>query len=344
MVPWRLARPPRDPPGVSPGVPDLVPDPMLRSARGGGGFVAALAERILLCDGAIGTMLAADLPEALTLTRPALVERLHRRYLDAGAEALTTNTFGASAVVLADHGLGNRAFELNRRAAELARGVADAARATGRNCFVLGSMGPTNRTLGVSPDRPRSSLGTISRAELRSAYRTQAAGLLAGGADLLLVETCFDTDNARTALDAAREALRGAPGDPGILVSFTATGRNGRNRTGDDAGSFWNAVSGPGITAAAVNCSFGIEGLRSSLELLARAAPVPVGALPSAGLPDRSGAWPESPVETARALGALVRAGLADFVGGCCGTTPETIAAIRAELRGTRPRRLPGRG
>lgn len=334
---------------------------MSGAARGRDGLVAQLAERILVFDGAIGTMLEKgrpagagfrdeirSLPDLLTLTRPALVAGLYRRYLDAGADAVTTNTFGSNAIVLADHGLGDRAFDLSRRGAELARGVADAARSVGRDCFVLGSMGPANRTADGSADPDGSPLRTVSRARLRAAYRTQAAGLLAGGADLLLVETCFDTGNARTAIDAAQEAIRertrNSAGDPGLLVSFTATERNGRNRSGDDAEAFWNSVSDPGITAAGVNCSFGIPGLRSSLELLASVARTPVGVLPSAGLPDASGTCPESPGETARAVGEMARAGLVNYVGGCCGTTPETIAAIRNEIRGMTPRRFPGRG
>lgn len=270
-------------------------------------FRAAIRERILLFDGAIGTMLGGPFPAALTLTRPELVERLHRRYLDAGAEALTTNTFGATPSALAEHGLGGRAFELNRQGAELAR------RAGGSECFVLGSMGPVSS----------------SRDELL----VQAAGLLAGGADLLFVETCFDTEAALVALDAAREAIRASRADPGLLVSFTSVEPGGRNATGHDSGAFWAAVSGAGVTAAAVNCSFGTLGLRASVEALARAAPVPVGALPSAGLPDESGVFPETPRDTTRTLAELARAGLVSVVGGCCGTTPETIAALRRELR-----------
>ena len=325
------------------------------------GFLRAISERIVVFDGAIGTMLQAErldeagfrgdllrehpkplqgLHDVLSLTRPELVEKVHHRYLDAGADALTTNTFNANAVSLVDYGLEARAFEINRRGAETARRVADAA---GRDCFVLGSMGPTNRTLSVSPDVSDPAFRAISWNALRDAYHEQAAGLLAGGADLLLVETCFDTLNAKAALAASRDAIAEAPGDPGLLVSFTSVDQGGRNLTGQDSEAFWVSVEHAQVTAAGVNCSIGAEAMRPIVETLSRLAPVPVGAVPNAGLPNELGGYDEAPEVTAAALGALAEDGLVNFVGGCCGTTPDHVRAVRRAVNGTRPRQPPAR-
>ena len=332
---------------------------MSTTPSGRAGFLGALSERILVFDGAMGTMLQAErldeagfrgellhehpkplqgLHDVLCLTRPELVEKVHHLYLDAGADALTTNTFNANAVSLLDYGLEGRAFEINRRGAEAARRAADAA---GGDCFVLGSMGPTNRTLSVSPDVSDPAYRAISWEELWTAYREQAAGLLAGGADLLLVETCFDTLNAKAALDAAREAIAEAPGDQGLLVSFTSVDQGGRNLTGQDSEAFWVSVEHAEVTAAGVNCSIGAEAMRPIVETLARLAPVPVGAVPNAGLPNELGAYDEAPEITAAALGALAADGIVNFVGGCCGTTPDHIRAVRQAVDGIRPRRAP---
>ena len=332
-------------------------------------FAEALGERILVFDGAMGTMLQAErldeagfrgaafadhpqplqgLHDVLSLTRPELVERVHRQYLDAGADALTTNTFNGTAVSLADYGLADRAFELNRLGAENARRAIAAHAASenggGRPRFVLGSMGPTNRTLSISPDVSDPSRRAVTWDELRAAYLEQARGLLAGGADILLVETCFDTLNAKAALDAAAESVRESPRDAGLLVSFTAVDRGGRNLTGQDAESFWISVEHAGVTACGINCSLGAAMMRPFVETLSREAPVPVGAVPNAGLPNELGGYDESPEDTAAALGRLAEAGLVNFVGGCCGTTPAHIAAIRERVGRAAPRALPARG
>lgn len=333
-------------------------------------FAAALSERILVFDGAIGTMLQAErldeddfrgevlsdhpkplqgLHDVLSLTRPELVERVHRQYLEAGADALTTNTFNGTAVSLEDYGLADRAFELNRLGAEAARRAiaaaeaAGGARRNGRRPFVLGSMGPTNRTLSISPRVSDPAFRAITWAELRAAYREQARGLLAGGADLLLVETCFDTLNAKAALDAAAEAIREAPGDAGLVVSFTAVDRGGRNLTGQDAEAFWISVERAGVTAAGINCSLGAAMMRPFLESLSREAAAPVGAVPNAGLPNELGEYDETPEDTAAAVADLAEGGLVNFVGGCCGTTPAHIAAIREATEGAAPRVIPKR-
>ena len=336
---------------------------MSNSARGAAAFLEALKARIVVFDGAMGTLLQAarldedgfrgtalrdhphelaGLHDALCLTRPELVRDVHHRYLAAGAEALTTNTFNSNAVSLADYGLADRAFELNRRGARLALQAARAA-ARGRRAFVLGSMGPTNRTLSISPNVSDPGFRAVSWRELRRAYREQAHGLLAGGADLLLVETCFDTLNAKAALDGAREALAAGGNGAGLLVSFTAVDASGRNLTGQDAEAFWVSVEHAGVTAAAVNCSLGAAALRPFVALLARRAPVPVGAVPNAGLPNELGAYDEDPAVTAGAIADLAREGLLNFTGGCCGTTPEHIRAVRRATFGVRPRIPPDR-
>ena len=329
------------------------------SPPGRAGFLSAVSERILLFDGAIGTMLQAErldeagfrgelfrehpkplqgLHDVLCLTRPELVERVHRLYLDAGADALTTNTFNANAISLQDYGLEGQAFEINRAGAATARRLADAVR---RPCFVLGSMGPTNRTLSVSPNVSDPAFRAVSWEELRAAYREQAAGLLAGGADLLLVETCFDSLNAKAALDAAREAIGEHPGDAGLLVSFTSVDAGGRNLTGQDSEAFWVSVAHANVTAAGVNCSIGAAAMRPIVEMLARHAEVPVGAVPNAGLPNDLGGYDEAPEITAAELGAIASDGLVNFVGGCCGTTPAHIEAVHRTIKGVRPRPVP---
>ena len=333
---------------------------MSATRLGRAGFLQAISGRILVFDGAIGTMLQGErldeagfrgdllrehpkplqgLHDVLSLTRPELVEKVHRLYLEAGADALTTNTFNANAVSLLDYGLEERAFEINRRGAEAARRVADTA---GRGCFVLGSMGPTNRTLSVSPDVSDPAFRAISWDVLRDAYREQAAGLLAGGSDLLLVETCFDTLNAKAALAASRDAIAEAPGDPGLVVSFTSVDQGGRNLTGQDSEAFWVSVEHAQVTAAGVNCSIGAEAMRPIVETLSRLAPVPVGAVPNAGLPNELGGYDEAPDVTAAALGALAEDGLVNFVGGCCGTTPDHVRAVRTAVSRFRPRQPPG--
>ncbi|MDE2712332.1 MAG: homocysteine S-methyltransferase family protein, partial [Acidobacteriota bacterium] len=333
---------------------------MSATRLGRAGFLQAISGRIVVFDGAIGTMLQGErldeagfrgdllrehpkplqgLHDVLSLTRPELVEKVHRLYLEAGADALTTNTFNANAVSLLDYGLEERAFEINRRGAEAARRVADTA---GRDCFVLGSMGPTNRTLSVSPDVSDPAFRAISWDVLRDAYREQAAGLLAGGADLLLVETCFDTLNAKAALAASRDAIAEAPGDPGLVVSFTSVDQGGRNLTGQDSEAFWVSVEHAQVTAAGVNCSIGAEAMRPIVETLSRLAPVPVGAVPNAGLPNELGGYDEAPDVTAAALGALAEDGLVNFVGGCCGTTPDHVRAVRTAVSRFRPRQPPG--
>ena len=330
-------------------------------------FAEALGERILVLDGAMGTALQAErldeagfrgeiladhpkplqgLHDVLSLTRPELLEQIHRRYLEAGADALTTNTFNGSAVSLADYGLEDRAFELNRLGAAAARRAIESA-AGGNGVmdrpFVLGSMGPTNRTLSISPRVSDPSFRAITWEELRAAYLEQARGLLAGGADLLLVETCFDTLNAKAALDAAGEAIGESDREAGLVVSFTAVDRGGRNLTGQDAEAFWISVEHAEPVACGINCSLGASLMRPFVEALSREAPVPVGAVPNAGLPNELGGYDETPETTSAALGALVESGLVNFVGGCCGTTPAHIRALRERVGAAPPRRLPAR-
>ena len=326
---------------------------------GRAGFLRAISERVLLFDGAIGTMLQAErldeaqfrgvlleehprpllgLHDVLSLTRPELVAGVHRSYLDAGADALTTNTFNANAVSLLDYGLEERAFVINRAGAAVARRVADGA---GRPCFVLGSMGPTNRTLSISPNVSDPAYRAVSWEELWAAYREQAAGLLAGGADILLVETCFDTLNAKAALDAARDAIAEDGRGAGLVVSFTSVDAGGRNLSGQDVEAFWISVAAAEVTAVGVNCSIGAGAMRPIVELLSRHAPIPVGAVPNAGLPNDLGGYDEAPEITARELGGMARDGLVNFVGGCCGTTPAHIAAVRRVLAGAGRRSLP---
>ncbi len=321
-----------------------------------GALLDALAQRILLIDGAIGTMIQrerldeagyrgerlrdhpqplAGLGDALCLTRPELVLGVHRRYLAAGAEALTTNTFTATSISLADYGAASLAFEINRAGAALAR------RAGGPEVFVLGSMGPTNRTLGISPDVADPAHRALGYDELRDSYAEQASGLLEGGADVLLVETCFDTLNAKAALDAATEAIDRAPGRAGLVVSFTAVDRSGRNLTGHTAEAFWISVGHAAVTAAGINCSLGPGAMRPFVRDLAREAAVPITLAPNAGLPNELGEYDETPEAMAREIRSLAGDGLVNAVGGCCGTGPEHVEAIGAAVRDVPPRGVP---
>ncbi len=324
-------------------------------------FRDALRERILLIDGAIGTMIQREkldeagyrgellrehgkpiqgLGDVLCLTRPELVSRVHQGYLEVGAEALTTNTFTATSVSLADYGLRHLAYEINRAGASLAREAADRA---GREVFVLGSMGPTNRTLSISPDVSDPAYRAIGYDELRTSYVEQAKGLLAGGADLLLVETCFDTLNAKAAIDAAREAIEEAPGQAGLIVSFTAVDMSGRNLTGQTAEAFWISVRHADATAAGINCSLGAAAMRPFLRDLAREASVPVTVVPNCGLPNELGEYDQTPEEMAEELRQLAVDGLVNAVGGCCGTQPPHIRAIGEAISGLAPRPVPRR-
>ena len=323
-----------------------------------------LAERILVLDGAMGTMLQAhefdeaafrgdrfrDHPkdlrgdnDLLTLTRPAAVQAIHAAYLDAGADIVSTNTFTSTRIAQADYGLDTTVVrELNVTAARLARAAADAAEAAepDRPRFVAGALGPTNRTASISPDVGDPAARGVTWSELNEAYHDAAAGLVEGGADILLIETIFDTLNAKAAIFAV-ESLFDELGDRlPVIISGTIVDASGRTLSGQTVEAFWHSIRHADPLVVGLNCALGPKQLREHLDVLSRIADRPVSAYPNAGLPNELGGYDETPEAMADALGEWGRHGLLNIAGGCCGTTPEHIAAIAAAVAGLPPRPL----
>jgi len=329
-----------------------------------------LEQRILVLDGAMGTMVQeAGLQEAdfrgqrlahhgrelqgnndiLVLTRPEVIEQIHLRYLEAGADIIETDTFNANAVSQADYGTEHLVREMNREAARIARRAADqwSHRTPDRPRLVAGSIGPTNKTLSISPDVGDPTYRAISFDAMRQAYAEQARGLVEGGVDLLLLETIFDTLNAKAAivgiLDLFDELTRMEPGHSALplMISITITDLSGRTLSGQTLDAFWVSVAHARPLAVGINCALGAEQMRPHVEELSRIAPVFTSCHPNAGLPNAFGGYDESPETTATLLGQLAGDGLLNLVGGCCGTTPEHIRAIARAVRGLPPRRPP---
>ncbi|MGY0612361.1 homocysteine S-methyltransferase family protein [Luteimonas sp. A501] len=336
---------------------------------------AALAERILVIDGAMGTMIQRhrleegdyrgerfaggfdslhpgdgaghDLKgnnDLLTLTRPDIIAAVHDAYLDAGADLVETNTFNATAVSQADYRLPHLVRELNLEGARLARACCDAAEAMtpGKPRFVIGVVGPTSRTASISPDVGDPGFRNTSFDALREDYRVAIDGLIDGGADVLMVETVFDTLNAKAALFAIEEAFDARGARLPVMVSGTITDASGRTLSGQTAEAFHISVSHSRPLAVGLNCALGAKDLRPHVETLARVADCFVSAHPNAGLPNAFAEYDETPEETAATLEEFARSGLLNLVGGCCGTTPAHIRAIAEAVRGLPPRRLPG--
>ena len=326
-------------------------------------FRRLLSERIVLLDGAMGTMIQnhrldeaqhrgarfrdwhADLKGAndlLTLTQPQLIADIHRQFLEAGADVVATNTFNSNAPSLHDYGLQSLAEEINFEAARLARDVADeVATRTGRLRFVAGTLGPTNRTASISPKVSDPAFRNIDFDELAATYAVATAGLIEGGADLILIETVFDTLNAKAALYAVRGELDRRGLDLPIVVSGTITDASGRTLTGQTVEAFWNSVRHARPTVIALNCALGAKQLRPYVEELARIADTRVGAYPNAGLPNAFGGYDETPAAMAATLREFAASGFLNLVGGCCGTTPEHIAAIADAVRPYPSRPIP---
>ncbi|GIW71550.1 MAG: methionine synthase [Planctomycetota bacterium] len=324
---------------------------------------ALLTERIAVLDGAMGTMIQrlglgeeafrgerfaqhprplAGCHDVLCLSRPAAIAAIHRAYLEAGADIITTNTFNANAISLAEYGLEHAVRELNRAAARLARTEADAAAArTGRPRFVAGSLGPTNRTASLSPRVDDPGYRAVSFDELAQAYAEQARGLIEGGVDLLLPETAFDTLNLKAALYAIEQVFEELGVRLPVIASLTVTDLSGRTLSGQTLEAAWISIAHAPLFAVGLNCALGARQMRPLLEELARVAPLPVHCYPNAGLPNALGGYDEQPQQTAALLAEMAREGLLNLAGGCCGTTPEHTRAIAAAVRGLRPRQPP---
>jgi 5-methyltetrahydrofolate--homocysteine methyltransferase len=329
-----------------------------------GALLHELGRRILVLDGAMGTLLQArglseedyrgdrlrgfarevrGNHELLSLSRPDVVEAAHREYLSAGADIVETNTFNANRVSQADYGTEALVFEMNVAAARAARSAADAAmaREPGRTRWVGGALGPTNKTASLSRDVDDPGARAVSFDELEQAYCEQARGLLEGGVDLLLVETAFDTLNAKAALFAIERAFDESGIRRPVIASVTITDRSGRNLSGQTVEAFWISVQHAPLLAVGINCALGPREMRPHIEELSRLAPCFVSAYPNAGLPNAFGGFDETPESMAAHLGEWARSGLVNVVGGCCGTAPAHIRAIGQAVAGVAPRARP---
>jgi 5-methyltetrahydrofolate--homocysteine methyltransferase len=341
---------------------------------------AGLARRILIIDGAMGTMIQRhrleeedyrgtrfaqgfdslqthddghgpacghDLKgnnDLLLLSNPGLIGAIHAQYLDAGADLVETNTFNATSVSQADYHLEHLVYELNKAGAEVARAACDAAEALtpDKPRFVIGVLGPTSRTASISPDVNDPGFRNTSFDELRGTYREAIEGLIDGGADTLMVETIFDTLNAKAALYAIEEVFDARGGRLPVMISGTITDASGRTLSGQTAEAFYASVAHGRPLSVGLNCALGARDLRPHIETLATIADGHVSAHPNAGLPNAFGEYDETPEETAAMLREFAEAGLLNLVGGCCGTTPDHIRAIAHAVRDIAPRRLAG--
>ncbi|MFP7721626.1 homocysteine S-methyltransferase family protein [Lysobacter sp. A3-1-A15] len=334
----------------------------------------ALCERILVIDGAMGTMIQQHgLSEAdyrgerfadghdrqqpreraaldqrgnndlLSLTRPELISCIHAEYLAAGADLVESNTFNSTSIAMADYGLQHLARELNEAGARLARQACDEAtlRDPARPRFAIGVLGPTNRTASLSPDVNRPGFRATSFDELREAYRDATRGLIEGGADVVMVETVFDTLNAKAALFAIEEVFDVLGARLPVMVSGTITDASGRTLSGQTAEAFWFSVRHAAPLAIGLNCALGARDLRQHVDVLSQIADTHVSAHPNAGLPNAFGGYDETPEDMASVLREFAESGLLNLVGGCCGTTPAHISAIAAAIDGVPPRTLP---
>ena len=319
------------------------------------------AERILVFDGGYGTAIqnyrlgerdyrgTLDLTDdqkgnndLLSLTRPDIIEAIHTAYLEAGADIVETNTFSSTEISQADYGCEHLVRELNVKSAEIARTACDKAEARdGRPRFVAGSIGPTNKTLSLSPDVNDPGFREIDYDFLKGVYRAQCDALLEGGVDFLLIETIFDTLNAKCAGMAAMEAVEASGRDVPLMISMTLTDLSGRNLSGHTVEAFWHAVRHLKPLTIGLNCSFGADQLRPHLAMLSKEADTLIMAYPNAGLPNDLGEYDEMPQETAELIGDWLKDGLVNIVGGCCGTTPEHIAAIARAVADQEPRKIP---
>ena len=320
-----------------------------------------LQTRILVLDGAMGTMVQrhglteadfrgarfaahpSDLKgnnDVLVLTRPDVIAGIHHAYLEAGADLVETDTFNSTSIAQADYGLEAYVYEINVEAARLARSAAAhwSARTPGKPRFVAGAIGPTSKTLSISPDVNNPSFRAVTFGQLRDAYAEQVRGLLDGGCDCLLVETIFDTLNARAALVAIEGVFDARQSRVPVMISVTISDRSGRTLSGQTIEAFWLSVAHARPFSAGLNCALGAREMRPHLVELEQVATCHVSCYPNAGLPNAFGQYDETPAETAQIVGEFADAGLVDIVGGCCGTTPDHIRAIAEAVAGIRPR------
>lgn len=318
----------------------------------------AAAERVLIFDGAFGTQIQErKLSESafagtlglghaqkgnndiLALTRPDVIDAVTRDYCEAGSDIVSTNTFSANSISQADYGAEALVADINHAAAQIARKAADDYQARdGRPRFVAGAIGPTNKTLSLSPDVENPGYREINFTELASVYEEQAAALIEGGADFILLETVFDTLNAKAGIYAVKQLSRTLGFEVPMMISMTITDLSGRNLSGHTVEAFWDSVRHGEPLAVGLNCSFGAEQLRSHVQQLSHLADTLIIAYPNAGLPNALGEYDEAPATTATALREWAEMEMVNIVGGCCGSTPAHIAAIAEAVADLPPR------
>lgn len=319
-----------------------------------------LEKRILVIDGAMGTMLQRyKLSEAdyrgerfkdwhtdvkgnndlLSITQPKIVTAIHKQYLDAGADIIETNTFSSTSIAQADYDMQSLAYELNVAAGKCAR---EAIKQSGKNAWVAGAIGPLNKTLSLSPDVNNPGFRAVDFDEVAAAYYEQVRGLVDGGADILLIETIFDTLNAKAAIYAIKKYFRdhNKPSLP-IMISGTITDASGRTLSGQTLEAFYTSVAHAKPLSIGLNCALGAKEMRPHIEELSQIASCYVSAYPNAGLPNAMGEYDEAPEDTAHYLEDWAEEGFVNIVGGCCGTTPDHIRHIAESVKNLQPRPLP---
>jgi 5-methyltetrahydrofolate--homocysteine methyltransferase len=324
-----------------------------------------LKERILIIDGAMGTMIQrykleeedyrgekfkswhCDVKgnnDLLSVTRPDIIEEIHKQYLEAGADIIETNTFSSTVIAQADYDMQSVAYEMNVASARVARKAADeyTAKNPDKPRFVAGAIGPLNKTLSLSPDVNNPGYRAVTFDEVAAAYTEQIKGLVEGGVDLLLIETIFDTLNAKGAIYAAKKFFRdnGLPELP-IMISGTITDASGRTLSGQTLEAFYISVSHAKPLSVGLNCALGASEMRPHIEELSQIASCYTSAYPNAGLPNAFGEYDEQPHETAHIIEEWAKEGFLNIVGGCCGTTPDHIKHIADEVKKYKPRALP---
>ncbi len=325
---------------------------------------AAADKRILIIDGAMGTMIQRHkLDEAgyrgerfkdwkrdvkgnndlLVLTQPQIIAEIHEAYLEVGADIIETNTFNAQRISMADYGMEELAYEMNVAAAKIARAAADkwTKKTPDKPRFVAGAVGPTNRTASISPKVTDPGFRNVDFDELREAYKEQVRGLMDGGVDIILIETIFDTLNAKAAGFATLEVFEEKGVELPVMISGTITDRSGRTLSGQTPEAFWYSMRHMRPFSIGLNCALGAEPMRPYLAELANVADARISAYPNAGLPNAMGEYDETPDDMACQMEPWAKDGIVNIVGGCCGSTPEHIAHIAEHVKAYRPRSIP---
>lgn len=321
-------------------------------------------ERIIILDGGYGTMIqtyklseadyrgkrfhshASDLKgnnDLLSITRPEVIAEIHRQYLEAGADIIETNSFSSNRISMEDYDMADLARELNVAGAKLAKAEAEkmTKETPDKPRFVAGAIGPTTRSASISPDVNNPGARNVNFEQLRSSYKEAAEGLIEGGVDILLVETIFDTLNAKAALFAIQEVFEEQGFELPVIVSGTIVDRSGRNLSGQTAEAFWYSVRHVRPFAIGLNCALGAKDLRAYVAELSRIADTRLSVYPNAGLPNEFGGYDETPQQMADELESWAAQGMLNLVGGCCGTTPDHIRAIAKAMEGKKPRAVP---